>query len=116
MWIHCNGKIDFSHFECVVSFILVDFIPELRNIFVLHLDFPPTRVNLFLFSLTLVFSLPLPPDQVMARFSLPSVFGSAVLQLTAHSLFLFSRLDFQRRPGICLARCHGSTLKIFVRW
>jgi hypothetical protein len=35
-----NEKIDFSHFICVVPFTLVDFIPELRNIFVLHLDFP----------------------------------------------------------------------------
>jgi hypothetical protein len=35
-----NEKINFLYFMCVVPFTLVDFIPELRHIFVLHLDFP----------------------------------------------------------------------------
>jgi hypothetical protein len=110
-----NEKIDFTHFMCAIPFTLVYFIPELRNIFVLRLDFPLTGSICFYFLFHWCFLCHRHQIEFWPVFSLPSVFGSAVLQPTARSLCLFSRSDFQRRPGICLARWPGSALKNFVR-
>jgi hypothetical protein len=48
-FIDFNEKIDFSYFMCTVPFTIVDFIPGLRNIFVLRLDFPLAGLIYFSF-------------------------------------------------------------------